>query len=68
MPVTARKNYEQALALIEKALTSNQRKLSSATSMQAAEYAKLRGEIEILTQEKEAVEAALRGLPPPTSP
>jgi O-antigen ligase len=68
MPVTARKNYEKALTLIKKALASNQSKLSSATRMQADEYAKLRGEIEILKQEKEAVEAALRGLPPPTSP
>ncbi|MEA1870696.1 MAG: O-antigen ligase family protein, partial [Candidatus Bipolaricaulota bacterium] len=63
MPVTARTNYEKALALIEKALTSNQRKLSSTTRMQANEYAKLRGEIEILKQEKEAVEKALAELP-----
>jgi len=63
MPVTARKNYEKALSLIDKALIQNQRKLSSATSMQADEYAKLRGEIEVLQQEKEAVEAALSQLP-----
>ncbi len=68
MPVTARKNYEKALTLIEKALTQNQRKLSSATTMQADEYAKLRGEIAVLEQEKEAVEAALRSLPTTTSP
>jgi O-antigen ligase/Tfp pilus assembly protein PilF len=68
MPVTARKNYEKALTLIEKALTSNQRKLSSATRMQADEYAKLRGEIDMLQQEKEAVETALRSLPTTTSP
>lgn len=63
MPVTARKNYEKALTLIDKALTQNQRKISSATRMQADEYAKLRGEIEVLKQEKEAVEAALSQLP-----
>lgn len=68
MPVTARKNYEKALVLIDKALTQNQRKLSSATRMQADEYAKLRGEIEVLKQEKEAVEAALSSLPTTTSP
>ena len=64
MPVNARKNYEKALTLIDKALTQNQRKLSSATRMQAEEYAKLRGEIEVLKQEKEAVEKALANLLP----
>jgi O-antigen ligase/Tfp pilus assembly protein PilF len=68
MPVTARKNYEKALTLIEKALTINQRKLSSATRMQADEYAKLRGEIDMLRKEKEAVETALRSLSTTTSP
>ena len=64
MPVTARKYMEQALALIDKALSRANGQLSAATSMPVSEYAKLRGQIDTLTQEKEAVEKALASLLP----
>jgi len=63
MPVNARKNYEAALNLIEQKLTSAEKRLSSATSLAYDEYAKLRSEIDVLKQEKEAVEAGLARLP-----
>jgi len=64
MPVNARKNYETVLNLIEQKLTSAEKRLSSATSLPYDEYAKLRSEIDVLKQEKEAVEAGLAKLPP----
>ena len=63
MPVTARKNYESALTLIEKKLADAQRKLDTATSMPASEYSSLSGQISLLNQEKEAVTASLAKLP-----
>ena len=68
MPVTARKYMEQALALIDKALSRANKQLSAATSMPVSEYGKLRGQIDALTQEKQAVEQALDSLPDTTSP
>ena len=68
MPVTARKYLEQALSLIDKALSRANKKLSAATSMPVSEYGKLRGQIDTLTQEKQAVEEALSALPAATSP
>jgi len=63
MPVNARKNYEKALELIDEKLTKAKETLSSAISLPTQEYARLRSEIEVLTQEKEAVEASLTKLP-----
>jgi len=63
MPVTARKNYESALTLIEKKLADAQRKLDTATSMPASEYSSLSGQISLLNQEKQAVTASLDKLP-----
>jgi len=68
MPVTARKYMEQALSLIDKALSRANKQLAAATSMPVSEYGKLRGQIDALTQEKQAVEQALDGLPNTTSP
>ena len=68
MPVTARKYLEQALSLIDKALSRANKQLSAATSMPVSEYGKLRGQIDTLTQEKQAVEQALDSLPVTTSP
>jgi len=68
MPVTARKYMEQALTLIDKALSRANKQLSAATSMPVSEYGKLRGQIDALTQEKQAVEQALDSLPDTTSP
>ena len=67
MPVNARKNYERALKLIDKKLSRAEGKLSSVTSMPADEYAQLRGEIDVLRKEKEAVEAGLAKLPSSSS-
>ncbi len=67
MLVNARKYYEEALELIEPKLASAQAKLSSVTTIAAEEYANLRNEIELLTQEKEAVERGLTTLPPAES-
>jgi len=64
MPVNARKNYEKALDLIEGKLTRAEKRLSATVRMTTEEYAKLRGEIEVLKQEKEAVEKALASLLP----
>jgi O-antigen ligase/Tfp pilus assembly protein PilF len=64
MPVTARKNYETALTLIDKKLTSAQRRLDTATSMSAQEYSSLNGQISLLKQEKQAVTQNLAKLPP----
>ena len=63
MPLNARKNYETALNLIEQKLTSAEKRLSSATSLAYDEYAKLRSEIDVLKQEKEAASAGLARLP-----
>ena len=60
---TARKDYEKALALIEKKLSQTQKKLSSTTRFTAEEYSRLRSEINLLQQEKKAVEASLSRLP-----
>ena len=60
---TARKDYEKALALIEKKLSRAQKKLSSTTRFTAEEYSRLRSEINLLQQEKKAVEASLSRLP-----
>lgn len=64
MLVNARKHYEKALEIIEPRLTNAQAKLSSVTTIAAEEYANLRNEIELLTQEKGAVERGLAALPP----
>ena len=64
MPVNARKNYDKALALIEGKLTRAEKKLSGTVQMTAEEYGKLRSEIEVLKQEKDAVEKGLAALPP----
>jgi len=63
MPVNARKNYEKALELIDEKLTKAEERLSSAISLPTQQYFQLRSEIEVLTQEKEAVEASLAKLP-----
>jgi len=68
MPVTARKYLEQALSIINKALSRANKKLSAATSMPVSEYGKLRGQIDSLTQEKQAVEESLSTLPVTSSP
>ncbi|MEA3238311.1 MAG: Wzy polymerase domain-containing protein, partial [Candidatus Bipolaricaulota bacterium] len=68
MPVTARKYMEQALSLIDKALSRANKQLAAATAMPVSEYGKLRGQIDALTQEKQAVEQALDSLPNTTSP
>jgi O-antigen ligase/Tfp pilus assembly protein PilF len=62
MLVNARKNYEKALDLIKAKLTKAEKRLSTTVRMTSDEYAKLRGEIEVLKQEKEAVEKALAKL------
>lgn len=67
MPLNARKNYEAALGLIEEKLSHAEKRLSSATSLTAEEYGRLRSEIEVLKKEKEAVEAGLAKLPSPSS-
>ena len=64
MQVAARRQYEKALELIEPRLASAQARLSSVTTIAAEEYASLRNEIELLTQEKESVERGLATLPP----
>jgi O-antigen ligase/Tfp pilus assembly protein PilF len=68
MPVTARKYYQQALALIESALDKANKELSSPTEMTTADYGRLRAQVESLSQEKQTVEDALSGLPAATSP
>ncbi len=67
MPVTARKYFNQALALIDKALSRANKQLAAATSMPVSEYDKLRKQIDTLTQEKQAVEQALSALPATSS-
>ncbi len=64
MPVNARKYYERARDIIEPRLFRTQDRLASVTTLPAEEYASLRNELLLLTQEKEAVEAALAQLPP----
>jgi len=64
MPVNARKHYEKALEIIKPRLASAQARLSSVTVIAAGEYANLRNEIKLLTQEKESVERGLAALPP----
>jgi len=61
--VVARRYYEKALELIEPRLTNAQAKMSSVTTIAAEEYASLRNDIKLLTQEKEAVERGLATLP-----
>jgi tetratricopeptide (TPR) repeat protein len=68
MPVTARRYLEQALDLIDKALSKARNRLSSSSSMTASEYGDLRDQIETLTQEKKVVEEALNALPGTGSP
>ncbi len=63
LTVSARKNYETALKLIEKKLARNTARLSSATRITAQEYSRLRSEINMLQQEKKAVESSLSRLP-----
>lgn len=63
LTVSARKNYETALKLIEKKLARNEKRLSSATRITAQEYSQLRSEINLLQQEKKAVESSLSRLP-----
>jgi len=64
MPVNARKHYEKALEIIKPRLASAQARLASVTVIAAGEYANLRNEIKLLTQEKESVERGLAALPP----
>ncbi len=64
MPVIARKHYEKALSLIEPRLAAAESRLAVPMEMTIAEFARLRGEIDILSSQKEAVEAALAALPP----
>jgi O-antigen ligase/Tfp pilus assembly protein PilF len=68
MPVTARRYLEEALSLIDKALSAARKRLSSSASMTAADYNNIRGQIETLTREKEVVEEALSDLPATGSP
>ncbi len=68
MDVTARKYLEKALSIINKSLSRANKKLSAATSMTVSEYGKLHGQINTLTQEKQAVEKGLSALPASTSP
>ena len=63
LTISARKNYEAALKLIEKKLARNRTRLSSATRITAQEYSRLRSEIAMLQQEKQAVESSLSRLP-----
>ncbi len=63
MPVNARKNYEEAFALIEEKLIRAEKTLSETVRITAEEYGKLRSEIEVLRQEKDAVEKGLAALP-----
>ena len=68
MDVTARKYLKKALSIINKSLSRANKKLSAATSMTVSEYGKLHGQINTLTQEKQAVEKGLSALPASTSP
>ncbi len=63
LTVSARKNYETALKLIEKKLARNEKKLSSTTHFTLQEYNRLQSEIRLLKQEKQAAEASLSQLP-----
>ncbi len=63
LAISARKNYETALKLIEKKLARNEKKLSTTTHFTPQEYARLQSEISLLKQEKSAVEASLSQLP-----
>lgn len=66
MPVNARKNYERALSLIKEELARAKERLSTAgVSLRADEYAAAREAIDLLTKEKETVEAGLAKLPSP---
>jgi len=64
MAINARKYYEKSLEIIEPKLTRAQAKLTSATTIAAGEYSKLRDAVELLTQEKQSVERGLAALPP----
>ena len=68
MFVTARKYLGKALSIIDKSLARAKKKLSSAKQMTVNEYGKLRGQIDSLTQEEQAVQQALDKLPAQSSP
>ncbi len=63
LTVSARKNYETSLKLITARLARDNSHLNSGKPITGQEYSRLRNEITMLTQEKQAVEASLAKLP-----
>ena len=55
----ARKNYEQALALIKDKLASAKAKLVPGVTLRAEDYAAARDQVDLLTREKDAADAGL---------
>ena len=60
---SARKNFEEALRLIDQKLGSANRKLNAGTVASIAEYGQLRSNIELLTQQRDIVVERLDELP-----
>lgn len=62
----ARKSFNQAITLIERQITSTQHQLATATEITVRRFGQLQRRIVSLTEQKEAVQAALETLPPVT--
>ncbi len=60
----ARKSFKQAITLIERQITSTQHQLATAAEITVQRFGRLQRRLVALTEQKEAVQAALEMLPP----